>query len=49
MNLPVVAEVRDELAASNVLMDKNLGPWPLEVVCFFETWKTIYTGACYRK
>ncbi|NSW81991.1 MAG: hypothetical protein HPY90_01775 [Syntrophothermus sp.] len=35
MNLPVVAEVRDELAASNVLMDKNLGPWPLEVVCFF--------------
>jgi len=35
MNLPVVAEVRDELLASKVLMDKNLGPWPLEIVSFF--------------
>lgn len=35
MNLPVVAEVRDELAASKALMDKNLSQWSGKLSGFF--------------
>jgi len=35
VNLPVVAEVRDELSASRDLMDKSLSPWSAKLDGFF--------------